>query len=327
MASVNPWSDYLGISRGFPRGFRFWFDVLAVLSLLLDVGWVTDPHGGETDNIFFWNGSSSGFLGTSSSPVVVADIYRIVRNVRTVALSQRLYEVVDAWRQKSLNASRQHDVVPIHTIDTGNARLSSQYIGTGTSAHFADLKGSSLSEDSHSSSGGFHDRGSGFSPSRTPQSQIGRRLAGNVTQQMMLIVISMTLCLAFFVVVVSSDDPLVDGSIVGGLRMLHRMPQDLNVTTRAFRGFVVDFFDAHSNAIKLEVCTTGCLHVWNATTIATWLEPNVTLDDNVLQSELSTINLINTYGAGKLSESLLWRRVQRSQCAVLMVLGCVTMSE
>lgn len=289
------------------------------MSLLLDVGWVTQPNEGEsTDSIYFWNGSSPGFLeAAASSPVIVADIFRVVRSVRTVAFSQRMYEAMHECRQRSSSASRQHDVMPIHAIDTGGARLSSQYIGTGTSAHFADLKGSSLSVDSRDSSGGFHDRGSGSSNSRAPKSQIGRRLAGNVTQQMMLIVTSMTLCLAFLLVVVSTDDPLVDGSVVGGLQMLHRMPQDLNVTTSAFRGFVMDFFETHSYAMKLEVCATGCLHVWNATTIAAWLEPNAASEENVLRAGPWSENVSETYVVGKLPESLIWHGVRTTSHCVL----------
>ena len=236
---ANP-RQYLKQKRcALPEGFQFWFDTCAMLSILFDLGWLYD-------------GISSQPLDYNSTGVSAAQLristLRQLRSIRTVQFAQTVYTHLSL-----LNCKRPpghlHEVVPAKVVD---AR------GSQSIATLKSIRRSSEDSVDSSSSGGS-------SQMQKRLSRIGQAVGNKITHRVTILVLVMLFVVPFI------DGEYVDWAMAtamrSGFEMLHRMPQDLNVTDVVFEEFVKQFDQEVTDLVYLEVCSRGCWNIWTPPTI------------------------------------------------------------
>jgi len=99
-------------------------------------------------------------------------------------------------------------------------------------------------------------------------SQVGKKLSDLTTRRVILIVLAMVMLL-----------PIFDGSLdtnsnelqTEGLELLHRFPQDLNVSADVFKESVQQYVRGTDSPLYISICSSGCKNVWSDATIKEWV--------------------------------------------------------
>jgi len=116
----------------------------------------------------------------------------------------------------------------------------------------------------------------------TDPSEVGKKLTESITQQVIILVLLMLLVLPVFDFFL--DDGVVDFKIAG-LSVLHRFPQDANISEQAYRHQIRFYAEQAGRLISLDVCGGGGLNeyggvysgvqAYTPAVISEWLAPTL----------------------------------------------------
>ena len=260
LRGVGERDRYLERRNGIPAGFLFWIDVAAAFSLFFDVWWL---YGSQTSEVEHWDTSNINLLLPKISDEGLSGVntlrwFRLLRTLRTVALAHDIQRQVVVCRLRPQHRDGGAGITPLHSVSEGGLESSPSNTWRSQSS-IASVS----SSDSYNSQAHKH--------KDSNISRIGQRLTSTVTEKMMLVVLILAFTMPIFDGGLSTD-ALLTNEVMSAFQLIHRMPQDLNVSTATFKEFVTSFVSDHDNIIYIDVCVEGCKNVWAHNTIADWLD-------------------------------------------------------
>ena len=112
--------------------------------------------------------------------------------------------------------------------------------------------------------------GGGAAAAAAPaRSDLSKRLSELTARRVVILVLLMLFVVPLYEVDYWDEESNLFAT--SGLDVLHRYPQDMNITDDVFRASVEHYASRGGCTMQLEVCVAGCARVWGAKTIAGWL--------------------------------------------------------
>eukprot|EP00753_Platysulcus_tardus_P015585 PLAT5105.1.p1 GENE.PLAT5105.1~~PLAT5105.1.p1 ORF type:complete len:852 (+),score=467.46 PLAT5105.1:115-2670(+) len=102
---------------------------------------------------------------------------------------------------------------------------------------------------------------------RDEPSKVGKKLSDLTTRRVIIIVLGLLISLPLLDI---EDD--INEFQGQKLNLMHRYPQDVNVSTDYFRDTVNNYAATGGRLVFLTVCAKGCQHTWSTETLHDWLK-------------------------------------------------------